>query len=700
MKEECEMIRGSKNKIKRFITILCTISMTFFGVGSFAYAQPTDPFADYMADNVEIVVADSAQQAAEAVPAENNEKFYKVDMTNGDVKTGNDETVKDGFEKLYGESYAESGLEDSSKDKQKQQIEQMTSESEMYSLNQIEGNTAEITSQFATCRLLVKTTNISNTYGALSGTQISGFCILKYADEKTTAEAYKALCKEFGTENVLKDMPIKGQDDLNESGLKGSETGTNWSYDYMEFKKAADPLELRGNDVVVAVLDTGIMKSHKAFEGTYIKDGYNFVDVNTDVSDKNGHGTVSSSVIAQSTGMNVSILPVKVLDDNGDGSEVDLILGLNYAEEKGAIIANVSLGGSLDDEDLAAMETAFDGYSGIIIAAAGNSGYDVRNNNFWPAISDRVISVSALKNTGNNTAAFDASYSNFGECIDYTAPGTGIYGATLDNTYTYKYYKGTSFASPHVAAAAALIMSNDKTIDTQSEMVAALNKISKDEGDAGFDIYCGNGCPILGNLTIKEPAPTETQPTTSATVVTKPKVVVVNISNAKAYAASMTYTGKALKPLPSVSYGGKTLKNGTDYTVSYKNNKKVGKATVTITGKGNYKGTKSISFKVNPKGTSLKKISRSKKALTVKWKKQKTKMSTSRITGYHIQLATNSKFTANVKNVYVKSYSKKSKKIKKLKKKKKYYVRVRTYKTISGTKYYSNWSKVKSAKTK
>ena len=75
-------------------------------------------------------------------------------------------------------------------------------------------------------------------------------------------------------------------------------------------------------------------------------------------------------------------------------------------------------------------------------------------------------------------------------------------------------------------------------------------------------------------------------------------------------------------------------------------------------------------------------------------------MSASRITGYQIQLATNKKFTRNKKTVTVKGYKSVSKKVTKLKAKKKYYVKIRTYKTVGGTRYYSPWSKTKSVKTK
>ena len=161
------------------------------------------------------------------------------------------------------------------------------------------------------------------------------------------------------------------------------------------------------------------------------------------------------------------------------------------------------------------------------------------------------------------------------------------------------------------------------------------------------------------------------------------------------------YNGKVQKPAIK-SIRGMTLTEGTDYTAEWSNasSKNVGKYTVTITGTGEFKGVTKATYKIVPKGTSLKKPKKAKKALTVKWKKQPAKMAKSRITGYQIQLATNKKFTKNKKTVTVKGYKKTAKKVKKLKGGKKYYVRIRTYKTVNGTKIYSKWSKAKSARTK
>ena len=173
-----------------------------------------------------------------------------------------------------------------------------------------------------------------------------------------------------------------------------------------------------------------------------------------------------------------------------------------------------------------------------------------------------------------------------------------------------------------------------------------------------------------------------------------PKVNTVKLGK-----TSYTYTGKEIKPAVTLSTADGPL-NKDYYTVTYKNNKNVGKASAVVTLKGNYSGSKTVSFVINPKGTSLSKVTKAKKAATVKWKKQSAKMSSSRITGYQILLATNSKFTKNKKTVTVKGYKNVSKKVKKLKGGKKYYVKVRTYKTVGGTKYYSTWSKVKTVTTK
>ena len=109
-----------------------------------------------------------------------------------------------------------------------------------------------------------------------------------------------------------------------------------------------------------------------------------------------------------------------------------------------------------------------------------------------------------------------------------------------------------------------------------------------------------------------------------------------------------------------------------------------------------YSGSKTIYLEITPNKTTVSSLKPEKKVISVKWKKGKK----DQVTGYEILVATDSNFKKNKKSVIVKGYSKESKKITKLKSKTKYYVKVRAYKTIKGVRIYSDWSKVKTIKTK
>ena len=157
--------------------------------------------------------------------------------------------------------------------------------------------------------------------------------------------------------------------------------------------------------------------------------------------------------------------------------------------------------------------------------------------------------------------------------------------------------------------------------------------------------------------------------------------------------SNKSYTGKNITQSITVKYNGKTLKNGTDYTVSYSNNKNIGTATAKITGKGSYTGTITKTFKINPAKQEIQKLTAKSKAFFVDWAQKGS------ATGYEIQYATNSKFTS-AKKVTITNNKTDKTTVSKLSGKKKYYVRVRSYTTVKGTKYYGAWSASKSVTTK
>lgn len=182
-----------------------------------------------------------------------------------------------------------------------------------------------------------------------------------------------------------------------------------------------------------------------------------------------------------------------------------------------------------------------------------------------------------------------------------------------------------------------------------------------------------------------------TEPPTIPNTTTKIKSAKISLKK-----TSYVYDGKKKQPSVTVRLGSKKLKKGTDYKVTYKNNQKVGTASVIISGAGKYTGKVTKKFKIVPKATSVSKVTAKSKGFTVSWKKQSKSTD-----GYQIQYSTSKKFTKKTTvTKAVKKLSKTKLEIKKCKAKKKYYIRIRTYKTAKGKKYYSGWSKIKVVTTK
>jgi len=163
------------------------------------------------------------------------------------------------------------------------------------------------------------------------------------------------------------------------------------------------------------------------------------------------------------------------------------------------------------------------------------------------------------------------------------------------------------------------------------------------------------------------------------------------ISSVKLSAKKYVYNGSARKPTVTVKNASESvLSANKDYTVTYRNNVKVGTATVVINGTGNYTGVLTKTFTIIPKKPVISSVTAGKKNFMLRWKKQTTETS-----GFVIQYARNSTFTSGKKLVTLKKNTYTARKVSGLLAGKKYYVRIEAFKTVGGKRYYSNWSDVK-----
>lgn len=232
--------------------------------------------------------------------------------------------------------------------------------------------------------------------------------------------------------------------------------------------------------------------------------------------------------------------------------------------------------------------------------------------------------------------------------------------------------------------------------------------IAQDEHTHMYDDDCDTSCNICESIrTVTHSYKTVTTKATltkNGSVVKKcsvcrkvaSKSTIKYVKYLNLSATTYTYNGKTKTPNVTVKdSAGKTLKKDTDYTVTYASGRKnVGIYKVTIKMRGKYSGTKTLTFKINPAKTTVSKLTAGKKSITVAIVKKSTQ-----VTGYQIQYATSKTFSkATTKTIF--SYKTTKYTLNNLSVKKTYYVRVRTYKTVGKTKYYSSWSAYKYVKTK
>lgn len=348
-------------------------------------------------------------------------------------------------------------------------------------------------------RLMVSGYN-GNSYGAVSEAYDAenDFAVLQYSSE----EAAKSAQMQLTAEGATAEPDALGELDATEKGTMyptGSEMLGTTQY--------INHWQMGCDDVLVAVVDVGVMYDHVRLSGRFYNHGYDLSsDGNEDayydtdrVGSYFGHSTFISGIIADNTPDSVQIVPFKVVPfgEATNYSYSSVITAINQSVNMGVKVINLSLGGS---PGASAYEKAINNAvkKGVCICcSAGNNAKELNDENKrYPSCIENAITVSAV-----DADKVFADYSNWGSSVDFTAPGSKIVSTYPgeDGTSVLYRWSGTSFSTPYIAALCADIKSLDNNMSFD-DVYETLCDFAEDLGDKGRDAYYGNGIPYLGNM--------------------------------------------------------------------------------------------------------------------------------------------------------------------------------------------------------
>ncbi|KNE65517.1 hypothetical protein AMAG_11135 [Allomyces macrogynus ATCC 38327] len=313
---------------------------------------------------------------------------------------------------------------------------------------------------------------------------------------------------------------------------------------YLDVSKPYYYPDSAGAGVNAYVIDTGILTTHSDFEGRAIW-GYTACQgcANTD---DNGHGSHCAGTIGSKTygvAKKTTLIAVKVLNGKGEGSDADVIAGIQWATKDAKArgkpaVASMSLGGDKSQDLNDAVEAAIaDGLTFSV--AAGNESQDACNTS--PASAPNVISVAASDKTD-----YLADFSNYGTCTDIIAPGVNI-KSTWNNGGTNT-ISGTSMACPHVSGVVALILADNPTF-TPAQILAKLKELAS----VGKIKGSLNSTPnlLLNNGANAQPPTTSTTKSTTTVTKTTTSTVTKTTTTAKPTPTKTTTTPTPTPTQPS-----------------------------------------------------------------------------------------------------------------------------------------------------
>ena len=303
---------------------------------------------------------------------------------------------------------------------------------------------------FVSARIIVKSKKAPDFTGSIAHVDNhKGLWVIQYASPDEAREALRRFEKTERIEYAQPDRIMHAEMVPHENNFKSWGFGTDYmkTYEYSEVQlENTDVSSLP--EVIVAVIDTGIDFDHPFFENRILDTGYDFANDDNLPQDDEGHGSHVCGTICDGTLPNVKIMPLKALDSHGSGYTSSVNNAMEYAYEQGAHIVNMSLGGKGNDFQEEAIINEGTSRGTLYCVAAGNEDDDA--SRYSPAYIPNAFTIAACDNTKTM-----ASFSNYGRCVDITAPGVKITSVMLGGGW--QRMSGTSMACPHAAAAAAMV---------------------------------------------------------------------------------------------------------------------------------------------------------------------------------------------------------------------------------------------------
>lgn len=322
--------------------------------------------------------------------------------------------------------------------------------------------------------------------------------VLEFSDPAAAQRALARLQADAAVTDCFLDETVTADDTL--AGLWDETPSRSWGGHEMGLTTLRNQASLLLPDdrrATAAVIDTGADCTHPLLAGRVSARSYDFANATADITDVNGHGTATAGLVADLTPEEVDVMVLRVYDDDNLSKPSRVLTALEYALENGATVVNISLGwpnaiakGYTFLNTVLARAYA----SGVVVvAAAGNrtqSNPDANADDVYPANQAAVLTVTSV----DRSRMFDTSYSASGACVDLCAPGTNIVAAAIGGGYAV--YSGTSFAAPHVAAAAACVQLAQPGLSA-ARVRQVLFGYAEDLGAPGRDNAYGYGFPVL-----------------------------------------------------------------------------------------------------------------------------------------------------------------------------------------------------------